>query len=101
MRSFPIRVNRRKFSSHFRILFLLTRNLSHEDLSDGDLEPAPIRLPSQGPPHAGDANCMVIPSRQLTSSLRTPRSDRSRRNSSDEDPSDLMTRSLPDDLIIL
>ena len=32
-------------------------------LSETDLEPAPLRLPTVLPPHAGDAACIVIPSR--------------------------------------
>ena len=32
-------------------------------LSETDLEPAPLRLPNHIPPHAGDASCIVIPSR--------------------------------------
>lgn len=50
-------------------------------LSETDIEHAPLRLPNTGPPHAGDATCIVIPSRSLTSSLRTPIIDRSRTNS--------------------
>jgi hypothetical protein len=64
-------------------------------------ETAPLRLPSVGPPHAGDTTCIIIPSRSLTSSLRTPVIDRSRTNSLDNYASVHATNSLPTDLNIV
>lgn len=58
--------------------------MSDEDSSSPiviETEHAPLRLPNPGPPHAGDATCIVIPSRSLTASLRTPIENRSRTNS--------------------
>jgi hypothetical protein len=60
-------------------------------LSETDIEPAPVRLPNNGPPHAGDAACIVIPSRSLTGSLRTPTIDRSRANSTDHHETEVTT----------
>lgn len=70
----------------YRALFLINRKMSAEELpplSETDLESAPLRLPAPLPPHAGEAACIVIPSRSLTSSLRTPVIERSRANSID------------------
>jgi hypothetical protein len=69
-------------------------------LSETNIEPAPLRLLTNGPPHAGDATCMIIPSRSLTSSLRTPVIERSRANSTDYHGTESLTTSLPNDLII-
>ena len=69
--------------------------------SEVDIEPAPLRLPGQVPPHAGDAGCMIIPSRSLTSSLRTPVLGRSRTNSIDiRDTDDNESPSPANDLIV-
>ena len=78
--------------------------MSDEDsppLSETNTEPAPLRLPNNVPPHAGDAACFVIPSRSLTTSLRTPVIERSRANSIDSHVREDLTTSLPADLIIL
>ena len=78
--------------------------MSEEDLpplSETDVEPAPLRLPNNGPPHAGDAACIVIPSRSLTTSLRTPVLERSRSNSTETDEGAGMPAALTDDLIVL
>ncbi|CAF4304830.1 unnamed protein product, partial [Rotaria magnacalcarata] len=83
-------------------LALLTRKMSDEELpplSENEVEPAPVRLPNNGPPHAGDATCIVIPSRSLTSSMRTPVLDRSRHNSIDENEPEEVINSSTDDLI--
>ncbi|CAF1048577.1 unnamed protein product [Rotaria sp. Silwood1] len=85
-------------------LALITRKISEEDLpplSETDVEPAPLRLPNNGPPHAGDATCIVIPSRSLTSSLRTPNVERSRSNSIDDNESEDVLNSSSNDLITL
>ncbi|CAF2994363.1 unnamed protein product [Rotaria sp. Silwood2] len=85
-------------------LALVTRKISEEDLpplSETDVEPAPLRLPNNGPPHAGDATCIVIPSRSLTSSLRTPNVNRSRTNSIDDNESEEVLNSSTNDLITL
>lgn len=77
--------------------------MSDEDsppLSETEIEPAPLRLPNSVPPHAGDAACIVIPSRSLTTSLRTPTIERSRANSIDSHQREDLTTSLPNDLII-
>jgi hypothetical protein len=50
-------------------------------LSQTDVEPAPFRLQGNIPSHAGDPACILIPSRSLTSSLRTPPIAKSRTNS--------------------
>jgi len=50
-------------------------------LSQTDIEPAPLRLQSNLPPHAGDAACMIIPSRSLASSLHAPPIERSQTDS--------------------
>jgi len=76
--------------------------MSEEDappLSETDIESAPLRLPANGLPHAGDAACIIIPSRSLTSSLRTPINERSRTNSMDYHGTENLTTSLPNDLI--
>ncbi|CAF1057093.1 unnamed protein product [Rotaria sordida] len=85
-------------------LALITRKISEEDLpplSETDVEPAPLRLPNNGPPHAGDATCIVIPSRSLTSSLRTPNVERSRSNSIDDNETEEVLDPSTNDLIIL
>ena len=73
----------------------------HPPFSQTDLEPAPLRLPSQVPPHAGDASCLVIASRSLTSSLRTPTRDRSRASSISIAETDNITTTSSNDLIVL
>ncbi|CAF4167977.1 unnamed protein product [Rotaria sordida] len=88
----------------FICLALITRKISEEDLpplSETDVEPAPLRLPNNGPPHAGDATCIVIPSRSLTSSLRTPNVERSRSNSIDDNETEEVLDPSTNDLIIL
>ncbi|CAF0741401.1 unnamed protein product [Adineta steineri] len=86
-------------------LFLVTRKMSEEDLrplSETETEPAPIRLRNNGlPPHAGDAACIIIPSRSLTTSLRTPVLDRSRSNSVDSDEIEQIPDTVTNDLIII
>ncbi|CAF1190088.1 unnamed protein product [Rotaria sordida] len=85
-------------------LALITRKISEEDLpplSETDVEPAPLRLPNNGPLHAGDATCVVIPSRSLTSSLRTPNVERSRSNSIDDNETEEVLDPSTNDLIIL
>lgn len=52
-------------------------------LSETDLEPAPLRLPTVLPPNAGDAARIVILSQSLTSSLRTPVRSRVNSNTSE------------------
>ncbi len=77
--------------------------MSEEDLpplSETVTESAPLRLPNNGPPHAGDAVCIIIPSRSLTSSLRTPIIDRSRTNSIDHHETEEIPNSPTTDLII-
>jgi hypothetical protein len=70
-------------------------------LSETEVEPTPLRLPNNGPPHAGDASCIIIPSRLLTSSLRTPIDGRSRNNSIDYNETEEIPNSLTNDLIVL
>ncbi len=77
--------------------------MSEEDLpplSETGIEPAPLRLPNYGLPHAGDATCIVIPSRSLPPSLRTSMIDQSRTNSIDYIVTEDVRNSLPNDLII-
>lgn len=88
----------------FSCLALITRKMSEEELpplSETDVEPAPLRLRASGPPHAGDPTCIVIPSRSLTSSMRTPVIGRSRTNSIDTNHSETITDSSTDDLITI
>jgi hypothetical protein len=76
--------------------------MSEEDappLSETGTEPAPLRIATNGPPHAGDAACIIIPCRSLTTSLRTPVIERSRTNSVDHHITESLTTSLPTDLI--
>jgi hypothetical protein len=78
--------------------------MSEEDLpslSETITEPAPLRLPSNVPPHAGDAACIILPSRSLTSSLRTPVIERSRTNSIDYNGTEDILNCSTDDLVIL
>ncbi|UJR14681.1 hypothetical protein I4U23_001674 [Adineta vaga] len=85
-------------------LFLVTRKMSDEEvltLSDAEVEPAPLRLTNNGPPHAGDVACIIIPSRSLTSSLRTPNLGRSRSNSTDGYETEDISTIVTDDLVIL
>jgi hypothetical protein len=70
-------------------------------LSQTDTEPAPLRLQRDILPHAGDASCMIIPSRSLTSSLRTPSIERSRTNSVNDNESEEIINSSANDLNIL
>ncbi|CAF4230993.1 unnamed protein product, partial [Adineta steineri] len=71
-------------------------------LSETETEPAPIRLRNNGlPPHAGDAACIIIPSRSLTTSVRTPVLDRSRSNSVDSDEIEKIPDTVTNDLIII
>lgn len=70
-------------------------------LSETEVEPAPLRLPNRGPPHAGDPTCIVIPCRSLTASLRTPILDRSRTNSIDYHENEEILNSSTSDLIVL
>jgi hypothetical protein len=92
-----------RISFLFRAHFLVTLKMPEEDLpplSETGIEPAPLRLPNFGPPHAGDAACIVIPSRSLPSSLRTSMIDQSRTNSIDYIETEGVRNSVPDDLII-
>lgn len=82
----------------------MTRKMPEDELSplsEDNVEPAPLRLPNNVPPHAGDAACIVIPCRSLTSSLRTPNLERSRANSIDYDETDELVNSSTSDLIVL
>ncbi|CAF4485730.1 unnamed protein product [Rotaria sp. Silwood2] len=85
-------------------LFFITRKMPDEDalrLSQTDTEPAPFRLESNILPRVGDAACLIIPSRSLTSSLRTPSMERSRMNSVDDDHMQEILNSSINDLDIL
>ncbi len=66
----------------------MTRNMSDEEVSprsQTDIEPAQLRLQCDILPHAGDASFVIIPSRSLTSSLRTSSIGRSQANSTNDD----------------
>ncbi len=70
-------------------------------LSQIDIEPTPLHLQSNIPPHAGVANCIIIRPRSLTSSLRTPTSERSRTNSVNANETEEIINSSTNDLTIL
>lgn len=70
-------------------------------LSQTDTEPTPLRITNHIPPHAGVADCIIIPSRSLTSSLRTPVSQRSRTSSFNDNETEEIINGSINDLSIL
>jgi len=70
-------------------------------LSQTDMEPTPLHLESNIPPYPGVANCIIILPRSLTSSLRTPTSERSRTNSVNVNETEEIINSPTNDLAIL
>ncbi|CAF3622046.1 unnamed protein product [Rotaria sp. Silwood1] len=85
-------------------LFLIIRKMSNEQVlspSQVDTEPVPFRLESSTLPHTGDATCLIIASRSLTSSLRMPSIERSRTNSDDDNQTESIINSSINDLAII
>jgi hypothetical protein len=84
----------------FRCLCLVNRRTFDDDDRSTLSDAATLRLANGVLPHADDTTCLIIAARSLTSSIRTPCSDRSRTNSIDINDNDHSQDSLISDLIV-
>jgi hypothetical protein len=76
--------------------------MSEEELpppTEEVIEPAPVHVTTVGVPHIGDASCVVIPSRSLLTTIRTPPVNRSRSNSVDDNQTNPIQNPTTNDLI--